>query len=313
MVSRRTPCSLGADSQPDQIAPPNQVAQLNQVTQPNQITLSAPAKLNLRLTVLAREESGYHSIETIFHKLALADDVTVRLQPPGTALVECSADVGPGEHNLAFKAARAFCSAARWDTGFHIQITKQIPVRGGLGGGSADAAAVLRGLNALAPAPLAPHELLRIASGIGADVPFLTSDAVMALGWGRGERLLSLDALPARDVVLIVPPFGINTAEAYQWVDELHGTVAPTPIALRLWQLTNWDELAPLATNDLTPAAVARHPELATYISGLQRAGATLAGMTGSGSVVFGIFASPLAADQLPEFDGCQVLHTRTA
>jgi 4-diphosphocytidyl-2-C-methyl-D-erythritol kinase len=263
--------------------------------------------------VLAREESGYHAIETIFHKLALADDVTVRLQPPGTALVECTTDVGPVEHNLAFKAARAFCRATQWETGFHIQITKRIPVRGGLGGGSANAAATLRCLNALAPNPLAPRELLRIALAIGSDVPFLTSDAAMALGWGRGERLLSLDALPPRDVILIVPSFGINTVEAYQWVDELHGTAAPAPIAFRLWQLTNWDELAPLATNDLTPAAVARHPELATYIDALQQAGAALAGMTGSGSVVFGIFAAPPAVDQLPQFGGCQVLHTRTA
>ena len=112
--------------------------------------------------------------------------------------------LGPVEWNLAWRAAVAFADATGWPNDFAIEIQKRIPVAGGLGGGSADAAAVLRCLNALAPAPLSRDELLAIAAPLGADVPFLTMEAPLALAWGRGERLLALDPLPSRAVTLVV-------------------------------------------------------------------------------------------------------------
>src|SRR5574338_1226532 len=155
----------------------------------------AQAKVNLVLRVLAREASGYHQLETLFCRLELADDVVVRTNVTGRSL-ECAgeamprAGLGPGEQNLAWRAASAYAEATGWPNAWAVEITKRIPVGGGLGGGSADAGAVLRCLNALAPAPVSEAALIALASGLGSDVPFLTIDAPLALGWGRGERLL---------------------------------------------------------------------------------------------------------------------------
>ncbi len=153
----------------------------------------AQAKVNMLLRVLARETSGYHSIETIFQRVELADVVRVRvangrsLDVAGPELP--SAGLGPIEKNLAFRAAVAYQSATGWPHGFAIEIEKQIPVGGGMGGGSADAGAVLRALDALSPKPLGPH-LIEVATPLGADVPFMAIESPMAIGWGRGERLL---------------------------------------------------------------------------------------------------------------------------
>ena len=113
--------------------------------------IEAQAKVNLFLRILGREPSGYHQLETLFQRVSLADQVTVRTDVVGRSL-ECSgADVGPVEQNLAWRAALAFSDAASWPDAFAIEVTKNIPVGGGLGGGSADAGAVLRALNAMAP------------------------------------------------------------------------------------------------------------------------------------------------------------------
>lgn len=280
-----------------------------------QVTVGAQAKLNLRLRVLARETSGYHAIETIFHRIELSDDVHITLCPPDRRTVRCSVDVGPMTQNLAYRAAVAFCEAARWTTGFDITITKRIPAGGGLGGGSADAAATLRGLNALAPHPLPATELLRIAGRLGADVPFLTSDAVMALAWGRGERLLSLDPLPSRAVALLTPPFRVATGDAYAWVDAAQVTEASpcTVEELRYWYLANWDELAPWAVNDFEPVVAHRFPLCAAVVRALRAHGARIAGMTGSGSTLFGIFDAPPDVAGLERQTGVPVVLTHTA
>ena len=156
--------------------------------------VEAQAKLNLFLKVLAREDSGFHQIETLFCRLALADTLTVRVTASGRTL-ECSGErlpaggLGPPDANLAWRAAAIYAEETGFPPGFEIAIEKRIPVGGGLGGGSADAGAVLRALNALNPSPLPPRDLLRLAAALGADVPFLTQDsAPTALAWGRGAR-----------------------------------------------------------------------------------------------------------------------------
>lgn len=249
----------------------------------------AHAKVNLYLRILAREASGYHQIETIFLRLALADEVVVRTGVAGRTLDCHGADVGPVERNLAWRAAMAFREAGGPDT-FAIEIDKRIPVGAGLGGGSADAAAVLRALNSHSKNPLPDEKLLALAAPLGADVPFLTSDAVMALAWGRGERMLALDSPPSRAVVLLVPSFGISTAEAYGWWDADTERPAASPGLWRQGQLTGWPALASPAHNDLEPVVAARHPEIAELANALRLAGASPAMMTGSGSTVFGVF-----------------------
>ncbi len=256
--------------------------------------MQAQAKVNLYLRILAREASGYHQIETIFLRLALADEVVVRTGVAGRTLDCRGADVGPVERNLAWRAAMALRDAGGPDT-FAIEIEKRIPVGAGLGGGSADAGAVLRALNSLSESPLPDDKLLAVAATLGADVPFLTSDAVMALAWGRGERMLALDPPPSRPVVLLVPPLSISTPDAYTWMDA-HAASATAP---RLWQAADflgWPALASLAYNDFEHVVVSRHSEVGDMLKLLRSSGASPAMMSGSGSAVFGVFDDSFTA-----------------
>lgn len=277
------------------------------------LLIHAQAKLNLRLKILARESSGYHCVETVFHKIELADDVALALQPPGVRTMRCSVDVGPAEQNLAYRAALAFLERTEWETGFEISITKRIPAGGGLGGGSSDAAATLRGLNKLAPQPLSMRHLMDIAAELGSDVPFLISDAPMALAWGRGGRLLALDALPQQYVALVTPNFRIATSEAYGWLAAPKEGYIQEAEELHYWHLANWDGIALWATNDFQAVVAGRFPVLTGIIHALLSNGASMAQMTGSGSTVFGIFASPPDAEALERVIGFPVIVTRSA
>jgi 4-diphosphocytidyl-2-C-methyl-D-erythritol kinase len=253
----------------------------------------AHAKLNLRLRVLAQETTGYHSIETVFLRIDLADEVTVRLTN-GRSL-DCtgptmpSDGLGPTDRNLAYRAALAYAHATGWPRGFAIEVRKHIPIGGGLGGGSADAGAVLRALDALAPHPLG-HRLVELATPLGADVPFMTIDHPMALAWGRGERLLPLRPLPSRRVILLIPHFGISTADAYRWLSADRGRYAPAATVLPLDALATWESLSAIATNDFEAPVGARHPAIPHLIAHLTSRYAMIARMSGSGSTVFGIF-----------------------
>jgi 4-diphosphocytidyl-2-C-methyl-D-erythritol kinase len=275
------------------------------------VSIRAQAKINLWLRVLAREESGYHSIETMFHRIDLADDITVSLKHLTTFTVSCNAEVGPASENLAVRAAQLYCSAIGWRTGVHIEIDKKIPTRGGLGGGSADAAATLKALNAMSPNRVDDAALCVLAAKLGADVPFLTTDAVAALAWGRGDRLLELAALPRMHVALAISGFGIDTPEAYQSL-ALRKPWTATPLSLA--QLQRWNGVATHVGNDLSDSTAARqHPELAGAIAAFSDAGAIMTEMTGSGSVVFGIFDREPSRDALERATGCRVELTQTA
>ena len=257
--------------------------------------VAAQAKLNLGLRILARERGGYHEIETLYARIALADTVTVRPRDEERSLAVRGLESGPELENLAYLAAAAYSEATGWPNGFEIHIDKRIPVGGGLGGGSADAGAVLRALNALAPRPVSDAELLRIALTLGADVPFLTSTEPFALAWGRGERMLSLPALPERTVLLVLPGFAVSTAEAYGWVAKSRATDVPSPRLVTVPELTSWETLQPHVVNDFEPLVCERYPEVLVIIAQLRAAGATIAGMSGSGSTMFGIV--PLFSD----------------
>ncbi len=259
------------------------------------VSVAAQAKVNLRLRVLAREASGFHQLETLFLRLELADTIRVRRRPSGLSIDVDGAsggELGPVEQNLAWRAAVAWREASGASEGFAIELEKWIPVGGGLGGGSADAGAVLRALDAMSAEPLGERRLMAIAARLGSDVPFLTGESAFALGWGRGERLLPLPPLPSRIAVLFVPPFRVNTAEAYRWLAESRpGGVAPVADdgALSLGTLGDWAELERLAVNDFEPVVASRHPEIARIVAALRSDGSRIAMLSGSGSTVFGI------------------------
>jgi 4-diphosphocytidyl-2-C-methyl-D-erythritol kinase len=264
--------------------------------------VAAQAKVNLLLRVLAREESGYHSIETVFLRLALADDVVVRIGDDihGRSL-DCRGSALPAEglghttSNLAYRAACAYADATGWPSTFAIELTKEIPAGAGLGGGSADAGAVLRALDALSPSPLG-RRLPELAPALGADVAFMTIDSPMALAWGRGERLLPLPALDRRPVVIVIPAFAVATKEAYSWLAHDRGIYEACGVVLQRTDLDTWEAVGAVAENEFEPVVSRRHPAIAAYTKALRDAGALVAMMSGSGSAVFGVFATPEAA-----------------
>ncbi len=276
-------------------------------------TLEAQAKVNLSLRILAREESGYHQLETLFARIDLADTVRVATDTQVKELQCEGAETGPREKNLAWRAAEAFAAEAGWPGGFSISIEKRIPVGGGLGGGSADGGAVLRILNAIAPRPLSDAVLATLAFRLGADVPFLTSDAALALGWGRGERLLVLRPLPAREVLLCLPPFGVETGAAFGWIAaQRREEPLRAPAPMQPEDLDRWDGVTRLAENDFETPVIHRHPGIAGCLEALTRAGARIARMSGSGSTVFGVFdrRPPATLAGVPE--GTRVVASRT-
>jgi 4-diphosphocytidyl-2-C-methyl-D-erythritol kinase len=278
----------------------------------------AQAKINLFLRVLAREGDGYHSIETLFLRLDVGDIVRVRVSEGVERAIHCHgpacpADgLGPPERNLAYRAAVAYADATGWPRSFAIDVEKTIPVGGGLGGGSADAAAVLRVLDAMAPRPAAPATIAGIAASLGADVPFLASDSVCALAWGRGQRMLDLRPPPRRQVELLVPPFGVSTKWAYEQLGAPRADTTAPAAMHRLAELSSWEHLTNLAVNDLEPVVSARHPEIAACVAALRARGARIAMMSGSGATVFGIFDR--WSDAVSEVaDAVTSLRTRTA
>jgi 4-diphosphocytidyl-2-C-methyl-D-erythritol kinase len=287
--------------------------------------VAAQAKLNLHLRVLSREDSGYHSIETIFHRIDLADDVGIEIKERERTLDVRGADTGPVESNLAWKAASLYASHNGWPGGFAIHLTKRIPMGAGLGGGSADAAAVLRVLDFLSPQPMPKAGLLSLAAKIGSDVPFLTTGSVMTLAWGRGERMLSLHPLPRNDVLLMSPGFSVSTKDAYRWIDDDRASLddashadrtaqqAPVAAEFHSFDLSTWSGIAQFALNDFEAPVVARHPELAQHLERLRNSRAIFSGMTGSGSTVFGILDSPPDYSKIPEEHRERVSTTTTS
>lgn len=265
-------------------------------------TERAYAKLNLVLRILAREADGYHGIETLFQLLDLHDVVHVRLGPMTPALT-CdgptmpTGGLGPIEQNLAWRAAVAYTEASAWQTGWEIAIEKQIPVGGGLGGGSADAAAVLRALEAMSPRPLGPARLLALAGTLGADVPFLLSGHSLAWAWGRGDRLLPLPALPPAEVLLATFAEGVNTGAAYGAFARARAERGERVKAFAYPALSfaSWEAVAAVAVNDFESVVSDMHAGVATMLPVLrelaaeQRARGTpaIGMMSGSGATCF--------------------------
>ncbi len=276
--------------------------------------VAAQAKVNLFLRILAREASGYHQIETLFCRLDLADDVVVRLAARGCALDCRGADVGPVEENLAYRAARAYAAArSGWPRGFRIEIAKRIPVGAGLGGGSADAGAVLRALRALDPSPLAEDVLLALARTLGADVPFLAIEDPLALAWGRGDRLLPLPALPPRPVLLALPAVAIATRDAYAWLE----TPGAGARLLPSGGFRDWRAVEPWLGNDFEPVVTARHAEIGAALAAVRRLPgvrpATVL-MSGSGSAIFALLdAAPATPAARREVAGARTILTATS
>jgi 4-diphosphocytidyl-2-C-methyl-D-erythritol kinase len=258
---------------------------------PDRLQIRAHAKTNLLLRVLAREESGYHSIETLFTLLELHDTLVVERAAHGIELDVTGADTGPVKQNLVYRAAEAVLSATGDRFGVRIALQKSIPVRAGLGGGSSDGAAALLAVNRLAGDAVPRHEILHFAAKLGSDVAFFASGAALALGWSRGERMFRLSPPTAVPALIAVPEFGISTQEAYdllrrgQGADQRRG-----PVLLDAEVLTTWGGIGRLGGNDFETVLFGRHPELRVLFEQMAETRPLLVRVSGSGSAVIALY-----------------------
>jgi 4-diphosphocytidyl-2-C-methyl-D-erythritol kinase len=248
---------------------------------------TAPAKVNLVLRVGPTRPDGYHDLVSLLAPLDLGDGVEVRVGAragPITCRVPGHRELD-GERNLAARAAGAFRRRFSTDRAIAIRILKRTPITAGLGGGSSDAAAVLRCL-ARAFRVRDATALAEVGLSIGSDVPFFLGPGP-AWAAGRGERLRPASVGPLHLVLLYPrdPALAIRAADAYRWLDQdrRHRTVPPLPRPT-LWRPT-------LLGNDLQAACVRRHPALDRFMELLSGVGATATLMSGSGPTVFGLFA----------------------
>ena len=269
------------------------------------VSVLCPAKLNLYLRVIAREDSGYHQIETLFQAIDLCDELEARPGGSGIALEVRSAPAGPfgepkddlgdPERNTVMLAARAFFAATGREPCVELTLRKAIPAGTGLGGASSDAAGALTSLNVLYGCPLDRPELLELGGAIGSDVPFFLAGAASVLAWGRGDRLVIRPSLPPSLVLLVVPDERSSTASAYRELSARAALPAP-PTVLGGAPLGGWRDLASAQGNDFESVVFERFPRLGAVRRSLAEAGAVVARMTGSGTALFGVFADEAKA-----------------
>ncbi len=257
---------------------------------------SARAKINLYLDVVRRREDGYHDIETLFQSLDLADEVALEPRGEGRLTLECSLpELCAPEDNLALRAAALLRRHTGCRAGAHIRLEKRIPVAAGLAGGSADAAAALRGLNRLWGLALTHDDLAALALELGSDVPYCLTGG-LAAARGRGECLTPLPPLPGDWHCLLVDP-GIPVRAAQAYTHPLLEKCGPppegehwTPRFRQAAALAAEGRLPELVFNRLERPVFHDHPALAEIKGTLLALGAHAAAMSGSGSVLFGLF-----------------------
>lgn len=254
----------------------------------------APAKINLTLDVLGKREDGYHDLRSVMQTVSIRDDVEIDVGTGKAWSLSCDREGIPqDERNLAWKAAKVFCETARVDpNGLSIRITKRIPAGAGLGGGSADAGAVLRALNRHFGDPFSVYALCEVGSLVGSDVPFCTLCGT-AMVEGRGERLRKLPDLPDAIFVVCKPDFSVSTPELYEKLDRT--AIAKRPDNSAMERAVTAGDIGAVAENlcnVFDPVVTSEHLELNYIKSIMNTYGALGSQMTGSGSAVFGIFPS---------------------
>jgi len=279
------------------------------------VTVPSFAKLNLDLRVLSKRADGYHELRTIFQTISLRDSLGIEFARAKRTNIELDSSVDIAD-NLVVRAAKLMLDHLRINAEVRFALTKRIPMGAGMGGGSSNAAATLIALPALAGQSIPFAQLSALAEALGSDVPFFLHGGT-ALGLGRGSELYPLPDLGQHHAIVVSTGIHVSTVEAYK---ALHRGVtnaltseAESPI-LREFQAIAWllesahlEELT--VKNDFEPVVFQIHPALAAVVRKLRRLGAKPAMMTGSGSAVFGVFESGLAARRAAEAFGASITY----
>jgi 4-diphosphocytidyl-2-C-methyl-D-erythritol kinase len=260
------------------------------------INVKAPAKVNTILRVLGRRPNGYHDLQMAMVPLSLHDEIELSAIPSGIELsIDGTSDEGMcGPRNLAWRAADLMIRESGHEGGVRIALTKHVPVAAGLGGGSSDAAAVLRGLNELWNLGWAPRRLAELGKGLGADVPFFCYGGC---AWveGIGDRVEVYQSFPKVPFLLINPNFAVATPWVYQQWDLQLTLKDPGATVRPLFQVVS--DVVGSLHNDLERVTIPAHPEIGMIKDALMGAGANGALMSGSGPTVFGVFADARTRD----------------
>ena len=251
----------------------------------------AYAKLNLTLDVLGKREDGYHDLQSVMQTVSVRDDIEIDVGTGKPWKLVCDKEgIHCDERNLAWKAAKVYCEALNKDPdGLEIRITKRIPSGAGMGGGSADAAAVLRALNEHYGNPLSIMALAELGAQVGSDVPFCVICGT-AMCEGRGERIRKLPDMPDCVIVVCKPEFSVSTPELYKKIDEVAISNRPDNRAMESALLAgDLEKVAHGLCNVFDPVVTADHLELNYIKSIFHQYGAVGYQMTGSGSACFAI------------------------
>ena len=279
------------------------------------IKILAPAKVNFYLQVVGKRPDGYHDLVSVMQALELADLVSIKRTGPGITLTCDSQEVPSGEANIAYRAAESVIREAGLDQGVEIRIEKRIPVAAGLGGGSSDAAAALRGMDLLFGLGIPAERLREMGRALGADVPFFLSWP-SARAEGVGERLTELPPPAETWLVLVNPGFGVSTKWVYESLN-LGLTNSIDDITLPQFRGPAYDAglLVSYLRNDLERVTAGRYPQIEEIKRRLVEEGALGAMMSGSGPTTFGIFSLRTEAERAAQRlhgHGWRVIVTRT-
>ena len=249
------------------------------------------AKLNLTLDVLGKRDDGYHDLKSVMQTVSIRDDIEIDIGTGKPWCLKCDKeDIPTDERNLAWKAAKVYCDALNKDPdGIEIRITKRIPSQAGMGGGSADAAAVLRALNRHYGDPLSIMALAELGARVGSDVPFCVICGT-AMVEGRGEMVRKLPDMPECIIVVCKPEFSVSTPELYKKIDEVAIAKRPDNQAMESALLAgDLEKVAHNLCNVFDPVVTEEHLELNYIKSIFHQYGAVGYQMTGSGSACFAI------------------------
>lgn len=256
----------------------------------------SPAKINLSLKILDRRPDGYHTIFSLMEKISLFDELKFEKIPSGIEVICPDVDV-PLEKNLVYKAAKLLHEESGSSCGVRIQLSKKIPMGAGLGGGSSNAATVLKGLNQLWGLHWPLERLAKLGVQLGADVPFFIYDGPAQIE-GIGDKITSLTKLPNLSIILINPGVHVSTPWAYQQWDMTGRGNPLTPQNRSVTSARAFAEIVQELHNDFESVVIPEHPEIQSAKKVLKNVGSSGVLMSGSGSTVFGLFETKELRDR---------------